>query len=246
LTLGVGRIRDTGTSWAAIISALREDGGTNIVSTPTIVTLDNEEAEIRVGQEVPFLTGQFTNTGAAQGSVNPFQTINREEVGTRLKITPQINEGTGVKLTIEQETSSIGSVPGAVDIATNTRTITTSVFVEDGEMVVLGGLIDDELRQGEQRVPGLGRIPGLGWLFRARRTNRERTNLMVFIRPTILHDRYEAAFQTTTKYNELRQLQRRLAEDRVRLMRDESHPELPELQPPPSDSPPEQLPEESN
>jgi general secretion pathway protein D len=229
LTLGVGRIRETGTSWAAILSALRGDSGTNVVSTPTIVTLDNEEAEIRVGQEVPFLTGQFTNTGAAAGSVNPFQTIQREEVGTSLKITPQINEGSGVKLTIEQETSSISSAAGAVDIVTNSRTITTSVFVNDGDVLVLGGLIDDELRQGEQRVPGLGRIPGLGWLFRARRTDRERTNLMVFIRPTILRDRYDAAFQTNSKYNYIRELQRAIAADRVRLMRDESHPELPEL-----------------
>jgi general secretion pathway protein D len=230
LTLGIGRIRDTGTSWASIISALREDGGTNVVSTPTIVTLDNEEAEIRVGQEVPFLTGQFTNTGASAGSVNPFQTIQREEVGTSLKITPQINEGSGVKLTIEQETSNVGASLGAVDIVTNKRTITTSVFVEDGNVLVLGGLIDDELRQGEQRVPGLGRIPGLGWLFRARRTDRERTNLMVFIRPTILHDQYDAAFQTNSKYNDLRELQRRIAADRVRLMRDEVYPELPELE----------------
>src|SRR5690606_4963727 len=105
ITLGVGRLRAAGTSWAASSAALRGDGNTSGVPTPTIVTMDNEEAEIRVGQEVPFLTGQFTNTGAAAGSVNPFQTIQREEVGTSLKITPQINEGTGVKLRIEQETS---------------------------------------------------------------------------------------------------------------------------------------------
>jgi len=239
LTLGVGRVRDAGTSWAAIVSALRGDSGTNIVSEPTIVTLDNEEAEIRVGQEVPFLTGQFTNTGAAAGSVNPFQTIQREEVGTSLKITPQINEGSGVKLTIEQETSSIGSAAGAVDIVTNSRTITTSVFVNDGDVLVLGGLMDDQLRQGEQRVPGLGRIPGLGWLFRARRTDREKTSLMVFIRPTILRDSYDASFQTNTKYNYIRDLQRQLAEERVRLMREETQPmleELPPLEPPVTDT----------
>jgi general secretion pathway protein D len=249
LTLGVGRVRDAGTSWAAIVSALRADSGSNVVSTPTIVTLDNEEAEIRVGQEVPFLTGQFTNTGAAAGSVNPFQTIQREEVGTRLKITPQINEGNGVKLTIEQETSSIGAAPGAVDIVTNSRTIQTSVFVNDGDVLVLGGLIDDKLREGEQRVPGLGRIPGLGWLFRARRTDRERSNLMVFIRPTILRDRYDAAFTTNSKYNDVRELQRALAEERVRLMRDETRPELPELPPielPPIEVPPADPPDSTN
>ncbi|HEX5048748.1 MAG TPA: type II secretion system secretin GspD, partial [Gammaproteobacteria bacterium] len=142
LTLGLGHIRDGGTSWAAIISALAGDGDTNIVSTPTIVTLDNEEAEIKVGQEVPFVTGQYTSTGGNNnGNVNPFTTINREEVGTRLKIKPQINEGNGVKLTIEQETSSIsGSAAGAVDLVTNKRTITTAVFVDDGDILVLGGL----------------------------------------------------------------------------------------------------------
>jgi general secretion pathway protein D len=229
VTVGVGRLRDSGTSWAAIISALRGDSSTNVVSTPTIVTLDNEEAEIRVGQEVPFLTGQFTNTGAAAGSVNPFQTIQREEVGTSLKITPQINEGTGVKLTIEQETSQIApSSSGAVDIVTNSRTITTSVFVEDGDLLVLGGLIDNNLRQSEQRVPVLGRIPGLGWLFRARSADRNRTNLMVFIRPRILRTREDSRFQSNSKYEYLRQLQQELAEEPVRLMRGEQQPILPE------------------
>ena len=205
---------------------MRGDGETNIVSTPQIVTLDNEEAEIRVGQEVPFLTGQFTNTGANQGSVNPFQTIQREEVGTSLKITPQINDGSGVKLTIEQETSSLSAaVEGASDLVTNTRTITTSVFVNDGDVLVLGGLIDDQLRETEQRVPGLGRIPGLGWLFRARKTDRKKTNLMVFIRPTILRNAEDARFQTNAKYRYIHDLQRRMAEDaRDRLMRREPQP----------------------
>lgn len=240
ITAAVGRIQDSGTSWAAVINALRGDADTNIISTPTILTLDNEEAEIRVGQEVPFLTGQFTNTGASSGSVNPFQTIQREEVGTSLKITPQINEGSGVKLTIEQETSSISAgAAGAVDIVTNTRNITTSVFVNDGDVLVLGGLIDDELRQSEQRVPGLGRIPGLGWLFRARKTDRVKTNLMVFIRPTILRDSVEASFQTNSKYNYIRNLQRLEAEERVRLMREETHPQLPELAPDQAESAPE-------
>jgi len=239
ITMGVGRVSGTGTSWAAIISALRGDAATNVVSTPSIVTLDNEEAEIRVGQEVPFLTGQFTNTGAAAGSVNPFQTIQREEVGTSLKITPQINEGSGVKLTIEQETSSISAgATGATDIVTNKRIITTSVFVEDGDVLVLGGLIDDELRESEQRVPGLGRIPGLGWLFRARKTDRIRTNLMVFIRPTILRDSVDARFETNTKYNYIRDLQDEQAGSPVQLMRDETRPVLPDLppEPPPSEA----------
>ncbi|HJR70990.1 MAG TPA: type II secretion system secretin GspD [Gammaproteobacteria bacterium] len=230
ITVGVGKISDGGTSWAALLNALRGDGETNIVSTPQIVTLDNEEAEISVGQEVPFLSGQFTNTGANQGSVNPFQTIQREPVGTRLKIVPQINEGSGLKLEIEQETSSLSStVQGAADLVTNTRTITTSVFVNDGEVLVLGGLIDDQLRESERRVPGLSRIPGLGWLFRSRKADRKKTNLMVFIRPTILRDAADARFQTNAKYRYIQDLQRQMAEGGVRLMRGDEPPTLPPL-----------------
>ena len=237
LTLGIGSIADAGTSWAALLTALRGDGESNVVSTPSIVTLDNEEAEIRVGSEVPFLTGQFTNTGASAGSVNPFQTIQREQVGTSLKLTPQINEGSGVKLEIEQETSSLAQSSGdAVDLVTNTRTITTSVFVNDGEVLVLGGLIDDQLREGEQRVPGLGRIPGLGWLFRKRTTNHDRSNLMVFIRPTILKTPEDARFQTNAKYRYIQDIQRQLGQEPVQLMRDEVRPALPPL---PEEGPPE-------
>jgi general secretion pathway protein D len=245
ITVGVGRLSASGGGWAALLTALRGDGDTNIISTPHIVTLDNEEAEIRVGQEVPFLTGQFTNTGANQGSVNPFQTIQREEVGTSLKITPQIEgSGNGVKLEIEQETSALSTaVEGAADLVTNTRTITTSVFVNDGEILVLGGMIDDQLRESDRRVPGLGRIPGLGWLFRARRTDRSKRNLMVFIRPTILHDAADARFQTNSKYRQMQDIQRRMADDPVRLMRDQDRPELPALpeqqdEIPPIDVPP--------
>jgi general secretion pathway protein D len=236
ITMAIGRIRDEGTSWAAVISALQGDAATNIISTPTITVLDNEEAEIKVGQEVPFLTGQFTNTGAAAGSVNPFQTIQREEVGTRLKITPQINEGTGVQLAIEQETSSLSAgAQGAVDLVTNTRSIATSVFVDDGDVLILGGLIDDSLLQSEQRVPVLGKIPGLGWLFRARKTDRVRSNLMVFIRPRILRDSGDATTATSGKYEELRQRQEEASQDPVRLMREETHPVL---EPLPNDAAP--------
>jgi general secretion pathway protein D len=239
ISLGVGRVREAGTSWAALVNALRGDADTNIVSTPHIVTLDNEEAEIKVGQEVPFLTGQFTSTGGNNnGNVNPFQTIQREEVGTSLKITPQINEGSGVKLTIEQETSSLSQgSSGAVDLVTNSRTITTSVFVNDGEVLILGGLMDDQLRQGEQRVPGLGRIPGLGWLFRARKTEHDKKNLMVFIRPTILRNVEDARFQTNQKYRYIQDIQRDMASDRVRLMRNEPQPTLPPLPPVPEETP---------
>jgi len=230
LSFAIGQIRDSGTSWAALLTALQGDATTNIIATPSIVTLDNEEAEIRVGQEVPFLTGQFTSTGANQGVANPFQTIQRQEVGTRLAITPQINEGSGVKLTIEQEQSSLGAgASGAVDLVTNTRNITTSVFVDDQQILVLGGLIDDQLIETEQRVPFFGRIPGLGWLFRARSTERVKSNLMVFIRPTILRDSIQSSFETNTKYNYIRDLQQQYAEEPIQLMRDEVRPLLPEI-----------------
>jgi general secretion pathway protein D len=230
ITLGVGRLRDDGTSFAAIISALAGDANTNIISTPTIVTMDNQEAEIKVGQEVPFLTGSFTNTGAAAGAVNPFQTIQREEVGTSLKITPQINEGSGVLLQIEQETSSISQgASGAVDLITNNRTISTSVFVEDTDVLVLGGLIDDTIRESEQRVPVLGNLPILGALFRARSTEKLKTNLMVFIKPTILRDGVQARFESNAKYNYIRDLQIEQGQRNIRLMREEQRPVLPEL-----------------
>jgi general secretion pathway protein D len=237
LTLAVGKIADSGLSWAALVDALAGDADTNIVSTPHIVTLDNEEAEIKVGQEVPFVTGQFTNTGATNGSVNPFQTIQRQQVGTRLKITPQINEGNGVKLAIEQETSSIaGGSSGAVDLVTNTRTITTSVFVNDGDVLVLGGLLDDKMMQNEQHVPGIGKIPGLGWLFRARKSEHDKSNLMVFIRPTILHNAADARFKTGEKYSYIQEIQRQMALNPVKLLKDEKQPVLPPLPPGPEES----------
>ena len=232
LATAVGRIREEGAGWAAVLTALAGDASTNIIATPTIVTLDNEEASISVGSEVPFLTGQYTGATGTTGGVgvlNPFQTINRTPVGTTLTITPRINEGSGVKLLIQQETSSVSQgVQGAVDLVTDQRTISTTVFVDDGEILVLGGLIDDQLREVEQRVPVLGRIPGIGALFRSQSTELEKTNLMVFIRPTILRDSVQAAFQTDAKYRYIRDLQLLQGEQSVRLMGDAQRPTLPE------------------
>lgn len=227
---GLGRIGDAGSSWAAVLTALAGDAATNIIATPTVVTLDNEQAQIEVGSEVPFLTGQYSGSAATTGSVNPFQTISRTPVGTRLMITPQINEGSGVKLIIEQETSSISQgVQGAVDLVTDRRSIRTTVFVEDGRILVLGGLIDDQLREVEQRVPLLGRVPVVGALFRSRATELKKTNLMVFIRPTILRDSAQAAFETDAKYRYIRDLQLQQGATHVPLMRGESRPTLPAL-----------------
>ena len=202
ISIGVGRIVSGGTSFAAILHALEADATTNIISTPTIVTTDNEEASLNVGQEVPFVTGSFTNTGTAGGAVNPFQTIQREQIGVKLTITPQINEGNAILLKISQEISSIAeSATGAADLITNQRTIDTTVIVEDGGILVLGGLIEDTLRESTQKVPILGSIPLIGALFRNRSVDKVKTNLMVFIRPTILRDGTEATNATHAKYN---------------------------------------------
>ena len=152
---------DTGTNFAAILRALRTDSDNNIIATPQIVTMDNQEAEIKVAQEVPFLTGQYANTGSAVPGVNPFQTIQREEVGNILKITPSIaSEGDLVILKIQQEASNVAANSfNAVDLVTNKRTITTNVLIEDGGIIVLGGLISDQVTGSEQRVPILGHIP---------------------------------------------------------------------------------------
>ncbi len=191
----------------ALIEALEADTNTNIMGTPILTTLDNEEAEIRVGQEVPFVTGSFSNTGGAGGAINPFQTVEREQVGLTLKITPQINEGNAIRLKIDQEVSSVSDSTQAVDLITNNRNINTVVIVEDKAILVLGGLIQEELREKEQRVPFLGRIPVIGALFRSTSTQKIKTNLMFFIRPTILRDDVQASFETNAKYNYIRDIQ---------------------------------------
>jgi general secretion pathway protein D len=232
LTLGAGMIKNGGLNFAVLLRALRNDGSSNILQTPSITTLDNEEAEIKVAQEVPFITGQYTNTGTTnQGTVNPFQTIQREEVGNILKITPQINEGTAVQLKIEQENSNLTQgVTGAVDLITNKRTISTTVLVEDGGMIVLGGLITDTVNEGEARVPILGNIPIIGELFKTRNGSKEKRNLMVFIRPTILRDGVAAAIQTNAKYNVLRDQQLQRRNGRVTLLPGERQPLLPPIE----------------
>jgi general secretion pathway protein D len=234
LTLGLGQIATTGTSWAALIRALNGIGNTNIIATPSIVTLDNEEAEIKIAQEVPFVTGQYTSQGISggnNGQVNPFQTINRQEVGNILKITPQINEGDSVLLKISQEASNIAaSAQVAVDLITNKRTITTNVLVEDGGILVLGGLISEELRESKAQVPFLGAIPLLGELFKTRSVDKVKTNLMVFIRPRIIRDGTDAAIETNAKYNYLREQQLNRNDGKVPLMPTERQPTLPALE----------------
>ncbi|MBI3171219.1 MAG: type II secretion system secretin GspD [Hydrocarboniphaga effusa] len=212
VTAAGGRIRDDGTSFAILLRALRGDGDTNILSTPTLVTMDNEEAEFSAGQEVPFLTGRFSNTGASNvgttGVVNPFQTIERRDVGLTLGITPQINKGDSVKLKINLEVSSLASgVSNASDLVTNKRTLTNTVNVDSNQILVIGGLIDDNLTEQETAVPYLSRIPLLGALFRSTSVTKVKRNLMVFIRPIILRGTEEMDYYTRRKYDALRNAQ---------------------------------------
>jgi general secretion pathway protein D len=232
LTIGGGRNQDSGTNFAAILRALASNGDTNVVSMPSVITLDNEEAQIKVAQEVPFLTGQFTNTGGAGGAVNPFQTIERKEVGNILKITPQITDEDTILLKIEQEASGIAAAAAQVsstDLVTNKRTISTRVLVDDGGMIVLGGLIEDRLTESESRVPVLGKIPVIGALFRVRNTQKTKTNLMVFIRPRVLRTAEQAAIETNSKYNYLRDLQLGRNDGKVRMIPGAKQPTLPPL-----------------
>jgi len=233
-TLGIGRIAASGVNFAAMIRAIRNDANTNIVATPSAVTMDNQEAELKVAQEVPFITGQFTNTGSGtSGAVNPFQTIQRQEVGTILKVTPQLNGSDTVIMKLEIESSSLASSSqGAADLITNKRTISTSVMIEDGGIVVLGGLIQDSALKGEQRVPFLGRIPLIGFAFKTRNTPATKNNLMIFIRPKILRDGVEASFETDAKYNYMRDQQSKFNKrELLPLLPGVSKPKLP---PPPA------------
>ena len=187
-TFGWGVV-DQGLTMTTILNALESQGNANILSTPSLLTLDNEEAFITVGQQVPFVTGSYTNTGAANGVANPFQTIQRENVGVTLQVTPQINEGDSVVMDIVQEVSSISQqVLSASDVITNERKIETKVLAKDGDIVVLGGLVKDDVQDSQQGVPLLSDIPVLGRLFRSDVVSVTKSNLLVFIRSTIIRD----------------------------------------------------------
>ena len=185
--------------------------------------MDNEEASILVGQEVPIITGSQTGTNNS----NPFQTVERQEVGIKLIVTPQINDGSAVQLTIEQEVSSVSGAT-AVDISVNKRAIKTTVIADDGGMVVLGGLIDEDVQESVSKVPLLGDIPVLGHLFRSTNTTRRKRNLIVFIRPTIIRDGVSMNKLSFNKYNFIRGEQTKQQEDGIDLMPMTDTPVLPE------------------
>ncbi|MBG23038.1 MAG: type II secretion system protein GspD [Idiomarinaceae bacterium] len=210
--------------WGAILQAVATNTKSNILATPSIMTVDNEEASFLVGQSVPTITGST----AGANNENPFQTVEREDIGIKLNVTPQINEGNAVQLVIEQEVSSLSGAT-AVDITINKRTLKTTVMADDGETIVLGGLIDEDVQESESKIPLLGDIPLVGALFRSTSTTKQKRNLMVFLRPTIVRDSGTASGLSSRKYNYMRAQQLQRNEEGVTLMPNTETPILPEF-----------------
>ncbi|APP06270.1 type II secretion system secretin GspD [Vibrio harveyi] len=211
--------------WTALITAVSSDSNSNILSSPSITVMDNGEASFIVGEEVPVITGST----AGSNNDNPFQTVDRKEVGIKLKVVPQINEGDSVQLNIEQEVSNVLGANGAVDVRFAKRQLNTSVMIQDGQMLVLGGLVDERALESESKVPLLGDIPVLGHLFKSTSTQTEKRNLMVFIKPTIIRDGMTADGITQRKYNFIRAEQLYKAQEGLKLMDDSNIPVMPEF-----------------
>ncbi len=207
VSLALGRFGGGEVDFGFLVRAIASDADNNILSTPSLMTLDNEEAEIVVGSNVPFVTG----TQLSANNNNPFQTIERRDIGLTLKVKPQINDGNSIKMELEQEVSDVNTtaLTGASDITTSVRSIKTTVLVEDGQTIVLGGLIDDQITDVEEKVPLLGDIPILGNLFRYRSTQKSKQNLMIFLHPVIMRDGETASQFSNSKYNFLRSEQTR-------------------------------------
>lgn len=230
LASALGGVQGTAVSimmgdWAALVTAVSTDSNSNILSSPSITVMDNGEASFIVGEEVPVLTGSTSGSN----NENPFQTVDRKEVGIKLKVVPQINEGDSVRLDIEQEVSNVLGANGAVDVRFAKRQLNTSVMVQDGQMLVLGGLIDERALESESKVPFLGDIPVLGYLFKSTSTQVEKKNLMVFIKPTIIRNGMTADGITQRKYNYIRAEQLYNAEKGLKLMDDANIPVLPKF-----------------
>jgi len=227
ITLGGGEVNSDNTGWGALLRALNTNSYSNILATPSILTLDNEEAEILVGREVPFQTGSYASTTTTV--TNPFTTIERKNVGLKLKVKPQINEGNEVYLEIDQEVSDVIDKGEAVDIQTSKRQIKTRVIVGDGNMVVLGGLINEKETRSKSKVPGLGDLPGIGGLFSSSQDSREKVNLMVFLRPVIIRNNDMSDYYSNKKYSYVYQEQdEMLRQDDINLL-EGLRPRLPTL-----------------
>ena len=208
LNFGLGRSINGSPVMTALANFLQSDGGSNILSKPSLLTLDNEEARIVVGKNVPFVTGQYTNNNSANGAVNPFQTVERKDVGLTLKVKPQISDSGTVKLTVFQEVSSIDSSKKTTDgLITNKRSIESNIVIADGEVVVLGGLLSDAYEDSNQQVPGLGDLPWIGRLFKSESRSRNKNNLMVFLRPVVVRDDASAQVLSHGRYKDMQQLQ---------------------------------------
>ena len=208
--LNIGLLTKVGSIYTlgALARFLETNVGANLLSTPNILVLDNEEAKIVIGQNVPFITGSFTNTGTGTGNLNPFQTIERKDVGLTLRIKSQIGEGGAIRMTIFQENSSVVSAGSTAGPTTDKSSIETTVNVDDGQIMVLGGLLKDEYTDNEGKVPGLGSIPIIGNLFRSERRDRVKSNLMVFLRPVVIRNAASAETLTLDRYEQIRALQR--------------------------------------
>ncbi len=205
LNIAAGRQRNGVLALGALARFLQTNGDANILSTPNLLTLDNEEAKIVIGQNVPFVTGQYTANNSASGAVNPFQTIERKDVGLTLRVKPQISENGTVKMQIFQEVSSIDSKSSTTaGLITNKRSIESSVLVEDGSIVVLGGLLQDDTSSSQEKVPGFGDIPFFGNLFKAETRSRKKTNLMVFLRPVVVRDGAATEALSLGRYEQMR------------------------------------------
>ncbi|MEH6532198.1 MAG: type II secretion system secretin GspD [Photobacterium frigidiphilum] len=211
--------------WTMLVNAVATDSNSNILSSPSITVMDNGEASFIVGEEVPVVTGSTSSSS----NDNPFQTVERKEVGIKLNVTPQINEGDSVQLKIEQEVSSVLGASGAVDVRFAKRQINTTVLVQDGQMIALGGLISEETKESESKIPILGDIPFLGFLFKSTNTTTSKTNLMVFIKPTIIRDGVTADGITQRKYNYIRAEQLYKADQGLNLMPNTKMPVLPKF-----------------
>jgi general secretion pathway protein D len=228
-TFGIAGVSG-GEKFLAILRALESSSKTNILSTPSLMTMDNNEAEISVGQEIPIATGSFSSSGNG-GGVNPFTTFQRDDVGIKLKITPQINDGNKILMDVEQEVSSLGpQVSGTSQFITNQSKITTQILLDDGEIVVLGGLIKDDVRDSAQKVPILGSIPFLGSLFRYQDTSSSKSNLMVFLRAEIMRTDEDMNGATAEKYEYIRGLQVEQRDKGLPLMSNELLPVLPDIE----------------